>query len=515
MKNIKEFVFSQKTIVMICFAIVALGNHQVQTAAWNDWTFYACRDITGAMIAIVVLTCAKISALKEHPVPYIVWACLNVVFCPVFIIIGMRSGNFFAQELLVISLGIFLLGVCYIYLFFAFRAKQYPRVYKPLLVLWIVMMIWMIFFRSYNIWPIPYLGMFLALYLMPKTSVQRKNICHGLFNGLILAYMLNQAFSLLFRPYDILRYIGNYSNPNHNCAFLCICLGGIMGRFLIAVKEKEKAVVKVFLAILALADYSFILMTVCRSGMLSTFIFTVVFAAALCNITGKKIFIRTGLILAVLIVISLPVTYAAVRYIPLTNPYVKYYWWDGPQSHSVTREDKRTSDKYIGFDEVLDVLVGRVGLTVSETADALQQPEETEESENTAGSDNAVGSTINVRYTIHKWYLTHLSWHGVPKEEQGFYLTEDHYVQDTHNIFLDYGINFGGPAMVMYAALMIWAIARSLIRARKEKNVNLWAAAIFLVMPVSFGFFEFFWGAGTVYTIISYFCFDEALSLKE
>ena len=521
--------FSQQTIVTICFAIVALGNQQLQTAPWNKWPFYTYRDLTGALIAIVVLSCFKFRDFKDHPVPYIFWTCISAILTPIWVIYNTRAVLRFAIDAFVIALGVFLLGLCYIRLYYSFKERTIPKHFKPLFVLWIVMMVWMIIFRADYMWPIPYLGMFLALYLTPKTVSQREMIYGGLLNGLILAFILNQGFSMLFRPYDILRYLGNYSNPNHNCAFLCVTLGGILGRFLLAVRDKEKLIVKIILAGFAGANYSFILMTVCRTGMYSAFVFTLIFAVALCNITGKRVFIRTGLILMLIIIVCYPISYVAIRYLPLTNPYVKYYWYDGPQFHPVSAEDKFTSDRYIEFDQITKYAFGRVWELVLDAESATNQYDsnagetviqtkaknkneamENGEQEVLGGDDE---TSFSIRYIIYKWFFTHLKWRGVSIDEQGFNLYEDTFIRDTHDIFLDYGINFGWPAMVMYIVLMFWAIIRSIRRAWKDKSVIAWATAIFLVMPVTFGAFEYFWGAGTIYTILCYFCFDEVMRL--
>ena len=63
---------------------------------------------------------------------------------------------------------------------------------------------------------------------------------------------------------------------------------------------------------------------------------------------------------ATIFIVSLPLTYCAIRYVPLTNPYVKFYYIDNHMFHKVHKENKRGKDFYISFEEMLLNPLGRI-----------------------------------------------------------------------------------------------------------------------------------------------------------
>lgn len=160
----------------------------------------------------------------------------------------------------------------------------------PLFIIWTVMMILMIFSRSEYLWPECYFVLFLCYYLTDRTQEQRRNVTLGIIDGIILGFIVIQAHSLLFRPYDIVGYMGNFCNPNHNCVFLCFCLAAILSKILYLKNEKAKRSIIIFFCLLAEACYSFIFMTISRSGYLTTFFITVVFLIMYCRTVSQNFF---------------------------------------------------------------------------------------------------------------------------------------------------------------------------------------------------------------------------------
>ena len=119
------------------------------------------------------------------------------------------------------------------------------------------------------------------------------------------------------------------------------------------------------------------------------------------------------------------------------------------------------------------------------------------------------GNSLIVRYTIYKWYATHLSWRGMPYEDQGFQMTEAHWIQDTHNIYLDYGINYGFPVMILFAIFIWWGIGRLVRTGLAGGDCETRACLFITVIPPIFGLFEYSWGAGMLSTVAFYLAFKE------
>lgn len=542
--NLVSKINLQKLIVSLCIFAVCIGTQQIQTVAWNTGIIEFARDSIGVLMAVIIFTNYKWNDFLKYKIPYLIWGILGAVLGMVFVpsVIEQRW-DFLMADTIIISLGIYLMGFCIIHTVISlFWEKSRPSLYVPLFVVWVVMLTLMIFSRSSYTWPECYFVLFLTYYLTPQSLKQKSNTIEGIVNGIILAFIVIQAHSLLFRPYDRLRYYGNFCNPNHNGMFLCVCLAAIMAKILYLVGRDSGKFIKAFYFLLLGVCYSFLCMTMCRSGYLAAFVATIFFLIAYSRIKKKRIFIRMGILLVSLFIVLLPFTYLAVRYIPTIHPHVLFYFQEGYSVERVHSWDERDSEKYTSFERMLEGAFGRIKylrqslqnlygkgmeeissellLVASESgyipAEGLLCMLDGEEGANpdkipALSEEEAVNEYI-VRYTIFNWYFTHLTLRGMPYEEQGFQLTEDHWIQDTHNIYLDYGINFGYPVMVLFAVFIWWGIGRLVKHGISERSVEKFACLFIALIPPVFGLFEFSWGAGMISTVGFYMVFKEMVN---
>jgi len=103
-----------------------------------------------------------------------------------------------------------------------------------------------------------------------------------------------------------------------------------------------------------------------------------------------------------------------------------------------------------------------------------------------------------VRMTIYEYYFKRLNFWGYPYEEQGFQLTPKHWNGHAHNIYLQYGTDFGIIMMALFILLIFWSVFLFVGKIRNgcnEKNVG---GLAFLLIPTVFGMFEYSWGVGSV-----------------
>lgn len=536
----------QNVVVALGFFAVCVATQQMQTVAWNTGIIEFSRDILGVVMALILMTHYKWSDILKHRIPYIIWSVLGLVLCIIFTprAIAERE-EYLTADTIIIAAGIFLMGYCLIYTGINILINKYrPKFYLPLFVIWIVMLILMIFSKSDYWWPECYFILFLSYYLTEQTPEQRTNAVKGMINGIILAFVAIQAHSLLFRPYDIVRYMGNFCNPSNTAIFLCICLSAIFAKILFLTKENGSKVIKVICFLLAGTCYSFICMTVSRSGYLTVFVTTIFFLLAYCKVTEKKVFVKMGALLVLLFVTLMPMTYLAVRYIPTIHPHVLFYYQEGYSEERVHSWDERNSPKYVSFSELMDVVLGRFGamlprqddLSEEKTTEAelISQPIESanvnpsdavlSEDETSADkpetdprkipvlSEEEGKNPLTVRYTIYKWFFTHMTLRGMPYDEQGFQLLENYWVQHAHNIFLDYGINFGYPVMILYIVFIWWGIGRLVKYGIRTKSTEKLSCLLIALVPVVFGLFEYAWGAGMISTVALYWTFKEMIN---
>lgn len=528
----------QRLIVSLCIFAVCVGTQQIQTVAWYTGIIEFSRDMLGVLMAVILMTHYKWEDFKKYKVLYIIWSVVGIIGGIIFIPMAFRErADFLKADTIIIWLGIFLMGYCVLHTLLNVVIEKYrPKFYKPLFVIWVVMLLLMIFSRSEYLWPECYFVLFLSYYMTEQTPAQRANVIQGMVDGMILGFMGIQAHSFLFRPYDRLRYQGNFCNANHNCMFLCMCLAAILAKILFVTKEDRKKIVRIFYFLMAGACYSFICMTICRSGYLATFVVTIFFLIAYCRIKGKMIFIRMGLLLVVLFVALMPMTYLAVRYLPTIHPHVLFYYQEGYSEAWVHSWDERDSEKYISLEQLIRNVFYRFEDTnVDLFGEGFRENEKflivsSEEyfpvaalqisTEDTANPDidpdkipvltyEESRNAFVVRGTIYKWYFLHLSLRGMPYNEQGFQLTEDHWIQDTHDIYLDYGINFGYPVMILFIIFIWWGIGRLVWRGLKGKDVLKLSSLLIALIPPVFGIFEFAWGTGMISTVALYLVFKE------
>jgi len=539
LKKIFNGINYQRLIVSLCILVVCIGSQQIQTAAWNSGRIDFFQAIIGVLLAIIIMTNYKWNDIVEHKVVYIVWTVLGIVAGGIAtpLVIAKRA-DYLTGQTIIIALGIFLMGYCIIYTAINFFIKKYqPKLYKPLFVIWVAMLLLMIFSRSEYWWPECYFSIFLCYYLTEQTAEQRTNVIQGLVNGMILGFLAIQGHALLCRPYDRVRYFGNFCNPNHNCMFLCMCLVAILAKLLFLTKEKSKIIIRIIYLLMGGACYSLICMTMSRTGYLTMFITTVFFLIAYCKIRQKIVFIRMGLLLVTIFVAMMPVTYLSVRYIPTIHPHVVFYFQEGYSEERVHSWDPRDSEKYTTFEQVLGNVLGRFAsaktaldnlnsqssnreergfLKIAANGDYLPSTAVSQAMLSTIDEDKVPALTaeeaanaFTVRYTIYKWYIDHLSLRGMPYDEQGFQLTEEQWIQDTHNIYLDYGINFGYPVMILFAIFIWWGIGRLAKQGIRRTDVEKITCLLIALVPPIFGLLEYSWGTGMISTIAFYMSFNE------
>lgn len=529
----------QRAIVSLCILVVCIGTQQIQTAAWNSGRLDFFRAVVGALLAIIIMTNYKWKDYVEYKTIYILWTVLGglagIVVTPIVV---SRRWEYLAAQTIIIALGIFLMGYCIIHTVINFFVKKYrPKLYKPLFIIWVIMMLWMIFSRSDYLWPEGYFCIFLCYYLTEQTKEQRINVVHGLIDGIILGFMVIQGHALLCRPYDRVRYVGNFCNPNHNCMFLCMCLAAILAKILFLIRDNSKIYIKIFYFLMGGFCYSLVCMTMSRTGYLTAGIVTVFFLVAYCRMKKKMMFFRMGMLLVTIFVAMLPVTYLAVRYIPTIHPHVLFYFQEGYSLDRVHSWDPRDSEKYVTFEQVLGNVLGRFAsaktaldnlnnqssntegqdfLKVASNIGHLPRAAVLQAMQNTidkdkvpALTDEEAANAFTVRYTIYKWYVDHLSLRGMPYDEQGFQITKEQWIQDTHNIYLDYGINFGYPVMILFTVFIWWGIGRLTKQGIQGRDVEKIACLLIALVPPIFGLLEYSWGTGMISTVAFYMAFNE------
>ena len=104
---------------------------------------------------------------------------------------------------------------------------------------------------------------------------------------------------------------------------------------------------------------------------------------------------------------------------------------------------------------------------------------------------------------------------GHPYEEQGVQMTPTYWVGHAHNIYLQYGTDFGIVVMFLFILLILWAAIIYIKRVWKKCFEEDVASLLFLTIPATFGMLEYAWGVGSVAILMLFVVWRKAFLDEE
>ena len=521
MQNIWNLLKSNKRriLYMICFAFACLIDQRTKTCTGLDGWLESFRDMTGVVMAVIIMSHYRISEIKKWRLPYLVWSLLCVVALVPAILWG-KANRPYLNAWCVLLVDIILFGYILIHTFIdVVLEKKYPKLNKKFALLWLLMMVWMIVSRSSYVWPAGYLVMFGCFYLTDYRKEEQNDLFQGMLDGIILSFFLMQSWCFVFRPYDAERYLGVYSNSNLNALYYLVILMAVFTKLVYVIRIGANKWIKLFYWLGAGTLLSFVFMTIGRAAWLTAFLLGLVFLCSVKILQKKRNFIKNGLVLVLCTCLTFPLCFSAVRFLPPMFHHPVWFWGEWAES-KVHSWDKWDSEKFVDIDEFMDAALGRIVDSAADLmgyspmmmrAQAMETQQVKTEGVETqidgAQNANAQESALTyeqfedsylVRKTIYKHYISRLNLMGQPYEDQGFRMTPTYWIGHAHNIYLQYGTDFGIPVMILFAILIVWAVISFARRIYKNCNEQWVASLLFLLVPAVFGILEYSWGAGSI-----------------
>ncbi len=378
----------------------------------------------------------------------------------------------------------------------------------------------------------------LLLYLTDFTALECEWMLRSLGGAVLTAFFVFQGLAFVFRPYDSLRYLGLYANTNMNalsyqmayCVFLCV--------FCILEGRKGQGIVKWGSFCFACAMWPFVLLTMCRSAVLGMGAATFLgLGITLWKRRGRRL-VR-GLVyiggLALGSVLSFPVVYGAVRYLPAVFHHPVWFM-DEYSEEKVHSWDPCDSEKYTDWRDVLQENFGRlfpgvVGAAVPAEPDteayythweiqegvpavgeapvllasagtgSLSSGAISDETDSEAGISAeeapAAGYSVAARFTIYRYYFSRLNLLGHVDSENGLQIDRDYYAPHAHNIVLQYAFNYGLPAGIVFLAYLIASgICYLIVCIRNESDTPFLLGLLLFASIAGFGMMEIIWRYG-------------------
>ncbi len=543
---------------MLCFFFFCLIDQRVKTGSGFDGAIETFRDSMGIVVSCIILSHYRREDYRRRRLPCLIWGGVSAVGGIGALILGWDRVNYRSQWIVLI-LGVVLFGFALLHTFCAVVLdKRKPALQKGLFGLWTAMMLYMLFSRSHYTWPLFYLALFGCFYLTDYDRDEQGDLFEGICDGLILAFFILQGLAFVFRPFDNYdrRYVGFYNNCNQNALFYLEVLTAVLAKLLLAYRRRASKWLRLYYWLGIGTLLSFLFLTIGRTAWLLAFLMCILFLVLLDHFGYGRKWVRNGLCMILCAVLTFPLCFGAARYFPPLFHHPIWFWgeWSEDKVHSW---DPWNSPKFVDMDEFLEAALGRItGMaerlwgdsslaitaraaegsqadetlpetalqeiqadgTLQETAPAETQTDETlptvqDPRELTAVLTPEEGeNSVLVRSTIYRYYFHRLNLLGQPYEEQGFQLTRYYWIGHAHNIFLQFGTDFGIPVMLALLATGVWCGRIYWRRIWREKSIGDAAFLLFASIPLLFGMLEYSWGVGSITMTMMFVAWKGAFS---
>lgn len=523
----------RRLLYTLCFVMFCVIDQRVKTGSGLDGVIETFREATGIVLACIIFSHYKWADFVKRKWIYL--GCGIVSLLGGLGIFFWGKGRFyFTNDRIVILVNVLMWGQVIVHTFIKVAVeKEYPKLNKKMLAVWGVMMLLMIVSRSHYIWPLCYTMMFGCFYLTRFSKEEREDLLQGCLDGIFLGFILFQGFCCVFRPYDCFpRYVGIHNNSNLNALYYLAALAAVFSKILYLTKVNAHRWVKVIYWLASGTVLSFLFMTIGRAGWGVAFVMGLLFLGFWNVICQKKRFLQNGIVLILCFLLMFPISFSATRYLPPVFHHPIWFWgeWAEDKVHSW---DPWDSVKYINMDRLLQEALGRITDSVQGwlqyspfymKADAAELPSadtpEIEEKQPGAPGQPIwqpgwKWDDVTVRGTIYKIYASRLNWWGHPYEEQGFQLVSDYWIGHAHNIYLQYGTDFGIPVLLLFIVLILWGGAVCVKRGKRKASIADIAAFFYILIPAVFGLVEYAWGVGSLSITMLFFAWGQAMRADE
>lgn len=479
---------------MLCFFALGIIDNQRSTALGT--VQMATANCVGLAIAGLLMPSLEWKKIKNRI--YIIWTGIALLGGAVAGIWGWRNWIYRGQWVTGV-LNVVVWGYLVIYMLREWRMLSAgKRLRQPIfwcIGLLFLLMLFSVHGRILVLWM---LLMFGGFYFIGIPKERRTDFSQGLLNGIILWFFVLQILAFGFRPYDYVRYRGMYAGPAQNGIFYMIVYCAFLCKWIWAKERGARRIVVWMNFLLAAASISFLLFTGDRSPLMGAAVATLMIYIVY-DMIIKKSFYKWVLhvaLLGVCVVLSFPVVYGAIRYLPtiLHHPI----WFEGNYSEktSVRSFDPWDSERYISFEQAVNGNIGRIlrllGIDITQWtsketssvwrlrvyAAEIAGPGSSEEMPYTpAGFDRH--DAIAVRKAIYTYYLQHLNLWGHSKGEANFYLLSDVVIGHAHNMLIQMAFDYGIFVGVLFLGLNLYSLTRLNRRACRMPSDGSWCWMVF------------------------------------
>lgn len=517
---------------MLCFFAFGIID-QIRCSA-DGRIQMAAANCIGIVVAFLVIPSLKLERFQKKV--YLIWTILSVTIGTLVGLWGWKNWTYGGQWITGV-LNVVVWGYLLLYVICERDTLDIlHRVKQPFFLCLMFMFFLMLVSRQKSVLPLWMLTIFGGYYLFGISENHRDDFFQGLLNGIILWFFVLQILAFGFRPYDYARYRGFYRGEAQNGIFYMMSYCAFLCKWILAGKMRAKLVVRSLYFVLSAASVSFLLFTGSRSSLLG--VLAVTFLAYFCYyiIYRKKFwrFICRIVLLGVCTALLFPIVYGGIRYLPIILHHPIWFTGEYSESQSIRSFDPWDSERYISFEEAVDVNIGRIlllfegndhkelggiegrNLLVLKAYASASVPLEEDSAHPYGPLDLDTKNSIEIRKQIYKYYCSHLNFLGHRREEKGFYLLSNMYIPHAHNLFLQMAYDYGIPVGLLFFGIMVWCVIRLIRWGKREEGMNSWILLFFLSSIIIYGMTELTLNPGMMTWGMLYLClcFSEAKGIN-
>ncbi len=464
-------------------------------------------NITGIVLAVMILSAFS---FKSYIKPtFGIWILACIIAIPICAYAVLPNYPYKGQ-LITAAMNVILYGIIILRQFDDLKkTKKLDWVRIPVIVGWGIMLALMLFSVNENIWPIWYAIAFGSYYLTNFDKDTEKCILLSVPDGIILGFFIIQGTALFFRPYDMVRYSGLYINPNFNALFYLMSYSAFLCKWFVLKKEGKHQFLRVVLCLFSASMYGFCVYTGSKSAILAMLLVTISFSVLKLRYCKRKVvsFLGCWLALGIVGIISIPIIYGAIRYMPTVHLHPLYF--EGEYSIAKIQPGEPTdSEKYITFEYAMDINMGRffyVLPRLKERAESLwtlkvhaAEPDDFAEPEYIFSDEEAnLGiNPVRMRQEIYRYYFERLNLVGHTNDYEGAPIDYTYTAPHAHNVFIQMAFLYGIPAGILFVLMVVAFVPGCISLMKAGDDFNVCVIACFVIAFAVFGFFEIDWMCG-------------------
>lgn len=352
------------------------------------------------------------------------------------------------------------------------KNKEYwnltKRIHPVLGGLWFLFIIWLTLFKRDYFYATFFVICYTILFWINREKEKRQIVWKALMDAVVLSFFYVVFMMLMHRPYDCERYTAYFVNANMAGMYLACVIAVLfvkVDQTWKKIAEKGKIIRTILLLIVqymilgyacCIAIFNYTRTTIMGMG----FGFFTLFLLQLWKEKKKWKVLLEYLLVLVSIVSLFQATYLTIRYIPAYVNDPIYFAGEYDPEVRIMKDDPIDSPKYTTIGSFLTLALGKWGIYVN-----LDESGKSDGSETVIDTERDV---TNGRVEIWQAYLGLKNWTG--HYPGHITLDSGYFVYHAHSTYFHILYQYGIPAGIIYALMMLSAYVAAVIRYLKDSE---------------------------------------------